>query len=192
MTRLTVIPGGQGDPDRVGTAASPAGTVEDLYQRYAAAVFGRCRYLLKETEAARDATQEVFVKALRALPEFRAAASPVTWLLRIATYHCLNDLRAGRAAWREELARMRVASQATPFVPEQRELIRALLGTVSPDVQEMAVLYYVDELSQEEVAQVTGHSVPTVRKRLREFLARARGALSEVLPWVRLPEGDQP
>ncbi len=191
MTPRTGIRGGQADPDGVGLAPSPSGTVEELYHRYAPAVFGRCRYVLKDTEAARDATQEVFVKALHALPEFRAASSPVTWLLRIATHHCLNVLRAGRAAWREELGRMRQAG-STELVPEQRELIRALLGTVSLEVQEIAVLYYVDELTQEEIAQATGRSAPTVRKRLREFLTRARGALAEALPWVQLPEGDEP
>ena len=106
MARLTVIPGGRAEAERLdppapsaaGAAACGPGRLEELYRRHAPGVFGRCRYLLQETEAARDATQEVFARALRALPEFQGAASPTTWLLRIATHHCLNVLRARRAA----------------------------------------------------------------------------------------------
>ena len=54
------------------------------------------------------------------------------------------------------------------------------------------MLYYVDEMTQAEIAQELGRSLPTVRKRLREFLACARKALYESLPGIDLPEGDEP
>ena len=76
--------------------------------------------------------------------------------------------------------------------PERRELVRVLLGAAPEEAQEAAVLYYVDEMTQAEIAQQLGRSLPTVRKRLREFLACARKALSESLPGIVLPEGDEP
>jgi RNA polymerase sigma-70 factor (ECF subfamily) len=155
-------------------------------------VLSRCRYLLKDEEAARDATQEVFARALRALPEFQGAASPVTWLMRIATHHCLNQLRAGRAAWREEIRRAAERSSQPGLEADKRELLRALLGAAEPEEQEMAVLYFVDEMTQAEIGVATGRSLPTVRKRLRGFLASARRALAEACPGIRLPEGDDP
>ena len=63
---------------------APAGLLAELYEKHAAAVYGRCRYLLKDDAEAKDALQDVFVKVLRSLSEFRAAASPSTWMLRIA------------------------------------------------------------------------------------------------------------
>jgi len=192
VARLAVIPGGRaGEPALPRGARSAAGgLLADLYARHAPAVFSRCRYLLRSEEAARDATQEVFVRALRALPEFQGEASPTTWLLRIATHHCLNELRAARASWREELSRMAAARVAPGLEIDRRELLRALLGAASPEEQEMAVLYYVDEMTQDEIGRATGRSLPTVRKRLRGFLAAARAALAEALPEIELPEGD--
>jgi len=70
--------------------------------------------------------------------------------------------------------------------------VRVLLGAAPEEAQEAAVLYYVDELTQAEIAQELGRSLPTVRKRLREFLACARQALSESLPGIDLPQGDEP
>lgn len=190
MARFAVIPGGRAEAMSPGPSAAPrdGGLVAELYARHAAAVFGRCRWLLRDAEAAKDATQEVFAKALLALPEFRAASSPTTWLLRIATHHCLNEIRAGRARWREEVARLGALRRDEGISPDRRELLRALLGVAGPEEQEVAVMYYVDELTQAEIALATGRSLPTVRKRLRAFLAAARGALAEALPGVELPD----
>jgi RNA polymerase sigma-70 factor (ECF subfamily) len=133
----------------------------------------------------------VFVKALRALPDVRAAASPTAFLLRSATNQCLNVLRASRAAWREEVARVALARTERGIEPDARELVRALLGAAPAEAQEIAVLYFVDELTQAEIAQATGRSVPTVRARLREFLGAARGALAEAMPGVALPDAEE-
>ena len=189
MASLQLIPGGRaGDPGPSAPAAAPAGLLEELYRRHAAMVLARCRYLLRDGEAARDAAQDVFVAALRSLPEYRAAASPATWLTRIATNHCLKLRRAGRAAWPGELARLSRERRDQGIEPDARELVRALLGAAPAEAQEVAVLYFVDELTQAEVAEATGASLPTVRRRLRAFLAAARGALAEAIPGLTLPE----
>jgi DNA-directed RNA polymerase specialized sigma24 family protein len=62
---------------------------------------------------------------------------------------------------------------------------------VEPEAQEIAVMYFVDELTQAEIAEVAGRSLPTVRKRLREFLAAARGALAEAFPGMSLPDPEE-
>jgi RNA polymerase sigma-70 factor (ECF subfamily) len=172
----------------VGPVADAPGFLEDLYRRHAGAVLGRCRYLLRDGEAARDAAQDVFVRALRALPELQTASSPTVWLQRIATNHCLNLLRASRASWRDEVARLAEGRAAPGIEPEARELVRALLGAAPAEAQEVAVLYFVDEMTQAEIAEATGRSLPTVRKRLREFLAAARGAVAAAFPDLSLPD----
>jgi len=195
VTNLRAIAGGRAGAESPGLSASApaagdAGLLAELYERHAAGVYARCRYLLRDDDAARDALQDVFVRVLRALPEFRAAASPSTWILRIATNHCLNLRRAARASWRMELVRLGETSRQDGETPDRRELVRALLSAAPAEAQEIAVLYYVDELTQAEIAEGTGRSLPTVRKRLREFLAAARGALAEAFPGMSLPEGD--
>jgi RNA polymerase sigma factor (sigma-70 family) len=195
---LKVIAGGRAEAERLGApvSASPPradpGLLSELYEKHAPAVFARCRYLLRDDEGAKDALQEVFVRVLRALPEFRAASSPLTWILRIATHHCLNLLRAEKASWREELRHIAAARVVGREGPDRRELVRSLLASAPPEAQEVAVLYYVDELTQQEIADVTHLSRPTVRKRLRQFLRSARAALAQAFPGLTLPEGDDP
>ena len=193
MSALRVIAGGRAGEKVPGPlrVRADAGLLAELYEKHAAAVYGRCRYLLKDDEGAKDALQEVFAKALRALPEFREAASPATWILQIATHHCLNELRARKAAWREQLAQLSRDRRNEVEPPERRALVRALLSAAPAEAQEVAVLYFVDELTQAEIGELTKRSLPTVRKRLREFLAAARAALKNALPGLQLPEGDE-
>jgi RNA polymerase sigma-70 factor (ECF subfamily) len=155
--------------------------LRELYGKYGGSVYGRCVYLLKDKAKAEDAMQDVFAKALINMSGFRAESSPLTWLTKIATNHCLNLLRADRAAWHqtfeaEELARVARAQHdgpaSGPRLFEDREAVRKLLEGVDTETQAAAIHYYVDEMTLEEVAAVLGRSVPTVRKRLETFAAR--------------------
>jgi RNA polymerase sigma factor (sigma-70 family) len=170
--QLVVLAGGRSDADQ------PHTPVRELYSRYGGAVYGRCRYLLKDPTAAEDAMQDVFAKALEHYDGFRAEASPLTWLMRIATHHCLNVLRGQRAGWRRRFEREELARTATvggPQALEHRDLVLKLLERFDLETQAAAVHYHVDEMTLEEVAAVLGRSVPTVRKRLEAFAAACGG-----------------
>jgi RNA polymerase sigma-70 factor (ECF subfamily) len=156
---------------------TPAPSCEELYALYGTMVLRRARAMLGEEQAARDATQEIFVRVLRAWAEFRAEASPVTWLYRATTNHCLNALRDGarHSAALDELEHAAVGSR--PAGLDERLTLRAVLDRVPSALREIAVYYYLDQLSHEEIARITGTSRRTVGNRLVEFHAAARDAL---------------
>jgi RNA polymerase sigma-70 factor (ECF subfamily) len=160
---------------RVVTGGAPAGEpLRELYERYGAAVHGRCAFLLRDRSAAEDAMQDVFAKALQHYDGFRAEASPLTWLIKIATHHCLNVLRSERAGWRGRFAREQQGKSegaGGPQMFEHRDQVRKMLARFDVETQAAAVHYHIDEMTLEEVAALLGRSVPTVRKRLEEFAA---------------------
>jgi RNA polymerase sigma-70 factor, ECF subfamily len=164
---LRVVPGG----------ASAREPLRELYEKYGASVHGRCAYLLRDRSKAEDAMQEVFAKALEHYQGFRAESSPLTWLMKIATHHCLNVLRSERAGWRDRFAAEKrhhadsAEGAGGPQSFELRQEVRKLLARFDLETQQAAVHYHVDEMTLEEVAAVLGRSVPTVRKRLEEFAA---------------------
>jgi RNA polymerase sigma factor (sigma-70 family) len=161
---LHVLPGG-------GSAREP---LRELYERYGGSVYGRCVYLLRDRTKAEDAMQDVFARALEHYDGFRAEASPLTWLMKIATHHCLNVLRSERAGWRGRFAaeeRRKGEAHGGPQVFEMRDHVRKMLARVDFETQAAAVHYHVDEMTLEEVAAALGRSVPTVRKRLEAFAA---------------------
>jgi RNA polymerase sigma-70 factor (ECF subfamily) len=163
--------------DAAGEGAQKGLSLAELYERYAGSIHARCMYLLRNAAEAEDATQEVFVRALRHAESFRHEAAPLTWLITIATRHCLNQIRARGAAWHQQYAQAEQLKVVDGKAPEGRELIRSLLRNFDEETQAAAVLYHVDEMTLEEVSQALGRSIPTVRKRLAEFATRARERL---------------
>ena len=158
-------------------ATTDATSLRVLYEQYGGGVYGRCFYLLKDHTRAEDALQDVFAKALINSAQFRHEASPVHWLMKIATNHCLNLLRAERAPWHARFQQDEEARSALqqptggPRQVEDREIIRRVLMKVDPETQAVAVHYHVDEMTLDEIATLLGRSVPTIRKRLEAFAA---------------------
>jgi RNA polymerase sigma-70 factor (ECF subfamily) len=157
--------------------------IADLYKRYGPMVYGRCRYLLRDDEGARDATQEVFVKVMRSLDGFREESAMSTWIVRIATNHCLNLIASQRAKWRERFKQyvehMDEGGLLQGADPEKARLVQELLGRLDPETQQVAVHYFVDEMTQEEIAKILSRSLPTIRKRIAKFKRVAEKELSD-------------
>jgi RNA polymerase sigma factor (sigma-70 family) len=135
--------------------------------------------MLGDEQAARDATQEIFERVLRTWSEFRADASPVTWLYRATTNHCLNLLRDGarHSAALDQLSHG--AREAIHAGLDERLTLRAVLDRVPASLREIAVYYYLDQLSHDEIARICGVSRRTVGNRLVEFHEIARLAARE-------------
>jgi RNA polymerase sigma-70 factor, ECF subfamily len=165
---LKLVTGGKADDTRA--------ALRELYTTYGGSVYGRCQYLLRDKTKAEDAMQDVFAKALSHWTEFRNDSSPLTWLIRIATHHCLNVQRAERAPWHQRFARQERArneGHGGPQLLEDRDTVRKLLDKLDVETQQAAVHYFVDEMTLDEVATLLGRSVPTVRKRLESVSAMA-------------------
>jgi RNA polymerase sigma-70 factor (ECF subfamily) len=149
----------------------PRHVLDHAYEKHAAAVYARCRYLLRDDALAREAVLSVFAEALASEPSARP--SPTIWMLRLATRHCLLLLRKRPEA---ALVSAQRRNRRMSFEkPDRRELVRSALGAFSLEVQETAVLFFVDELSQAEVAQAVGASAAQIRKALRAFVAGSSG-----------------
>jgi len=139
------------------------GDLERLYQRHGTFVFRRARRLLGDEQLARDVAQDVFLQILRA-PQWNPA-SPVAWLCTTTTNRCLNLLR-GKRRWRDLLR-----ARPLPPVPPPALPMAALLRGIPERLQEIAVYYGLDEMTQEEIALVLGVSQKTVSNRIQELRA---------------------
>jgi RNA polymerase sigma factor (sigma-70 family) len=171
---------------RMSDARADRELLRELYEKYASRVYDRCRYLLRNDEEARDAMHDVFIKVGKNLSQFRGEASPLTWMTRIATNHCLNVVRAKNAQWHErfksEVATHEKTHEGGLSWKEDRQLLRLCLAGLDKDVAEAAVYYFVDEMTQAEITTLMGISAPTLRKRLRLFIERSRAVIVSHVP----------
>lgn len=151
-----------------------------LYERYAHVIHHRARSILGTDEAAADAVQETFARVIRNWDRFRGESSPLTWMYRITTNWCLNQLRnrKGRADKRQH-HRVDIVGDGVTWQRDDSEaqLIRRLLAEADDETRRIVLHVYFDDMTREQTARAVGLSVPTVRKRLRAFFARCRTAL---------------
>lgn len=136
--------------------------------------------------------QDTFIKAAQNLATFRNEASPLTWLMRVASNHCLNIIRSKNAAWHDAYERD-VKSQpehidSTEVLSADHQLMQFCLAKCPPDLVDIAVHYFVDEMKQSEIADAVGLSIPTVRKRLRSFIDICRQEISQRIPGATFAE----
>jgi RNA polymerase sigma-70 factor (ECF subfamily) len=152
------------------------GELEELYASAGAAVERRCRALLGDGEEARDMVHEVFLRAVIHGGEFRGEASPMTWLYRITTNLCLNRLRDRKQHLPLELlAEVLPAAATSPEgTASARQKAHALLDGLDERTRAAVVYRYLDGMTQDEIAEVTGWSRKTLGKKLREFEQRAQ------------------
>lgn len=145
----------------------------ELARAYAPAIY-RLAYARTGSRAdAEDIMQEVFVRLLRAEPDFADRAHARAWLLRVAA-NCANDWF--RAPWRRREGPLTDSLPA----PEHEDggVVEAVLAL--PAKYRTAVhLYYYEELSVAEIAKITGKSESAVKSRLFRARAMLREALKE-------------
>lgn len=165
---------------------------DQLVRAYERAIFNTAYRLCGSHDDAADMAQEAFVRAWNNLKSFRGDAAFSTWLHRIVTNVFLDDRKRKRARPQQsldealELEESRVARQFEDKSPgpqeiaeggeRQRILQRAIAGL--PEAQRvMVVLYHTQGLAYEEIAEITGLPMGTVKSRLN----RARLALRDRL-----------
>lgn len=155
--------------------------VAALYRRYGFLLLRRCRLILRDEAAANDALQETFVKLMVHGATMQDTEQPLRWLSRVADRCCFDSMRKNR--------RLRLASPLTaiddeigahPNVdPAVRNAVLSLLGRFTEDEQRIAVMAFVDGMSQSEIADEVGTSRVTINKRVQTIKERARRIMGE-------------
>ena len=152
--------------------------VSDLYTRYGFFVRRRCGAVLRDDALADDAVQEVFVKVMRAGASVRDAKEPLRWMYRVADHCCYDALRKRRRS-RETSSDDEGASAHPMAALESRDAVLCLLGTFDERDMRIALLLFMDGLSQGEIADEVGVSRVTVNKKVQAIRARAESWLDE-------------
>jgi RNA polymerase sigma-70 factor (ECF subfamily) len=145
-----------------------------LYRMYGPVIYARCARLLGDRAAAEDAIQETFLRVQRHLDKAPSSHEALTWVYRIATNYCLNELRdrKRRPHTQAEIPEISVDSPDAVFA--DRDLVARIVRRSPDKVRAAAWLHHVDGLDQGEVARVLGISRRTVVNRLAEFADNAR------------------
>lgn len=155
--------------------------LEQLYVRHSRSVYRRARELLADDESARDLAHEVFMRVVHAGGKVPAEPTCTAWLYRVTTNLCLNHLR-DRSRQSKLLSSNYAPDIAVEANGEMRASVLEILRRVPEEVQDIAVYFFLDQLTYDEIARLTGLSRRTVSNRLSSF----RDAIARLFPNARL------
>jgi RNA polymerase sigma-70 factor, ECF subfamily len=168
---------------------------DNLVRRYQDRVFNICYRMMGDYEEANDCAQETFVKAYKGLKDFRFEARFSTWILTIALNLCRNRLKSMEHRYQQRMVRIDSSPKETGGLghieiedpapnalaqlarKEQEVLLQKAIDGLPRDARAVVVLRDIEGLSYEEIAQITGYNLGTVKSKL----ARARQQLREKL-----------
>ena len=153
-------------------------TLIRLVDEYQEMLVRLCFVCLQDTELARDATQETFLKAYRGLSSFHGGCSEKTWLSKIAINTCRS---MKRTAWWRHIDR-RVIPDDLPLAaeaacPEEEIDLMCAIMALPAKLKEVILLYYWQEMTVEEIAHALGLAHASVSGRLK----RGREKLRDIL-----------
>jgi len=159
--------------------------IEVLIARYRARLYRHALCILKEPEAAWDATQEVFVKAMKEYRLFTGEFQVKAWLFRVTSNLCYNVVRDRNRRQRllnkrEDEARPTDQSRcSTSAVSNKaaRATIMTAMDKLSDNHKKILFLRYYDDLSYSEISEKLQIKLGTVMSRL----SRARVSLREII-----------
>ncbi|MEI9811208.1 MAG: RNA polymerase sigma factor [Acidobacteriota bacterium] len=180
-------------------ALTPAATLLDRFAVWMTSeqrrIYGLCYHMLQDRDEADSATQDVFLKAYRALqkPDTDEPTEPAKWLTRIAVNTCLDRLRSRRwQFWRrraqanEEQETMDRATEQSPaadaryFAIQINQRLATALGQLSDRQRAVFTLRHYESLSMEEIAGALGLDTGTVKAHMHRAVSKLRVELRDL------------
>ena len=170
----------------------------ELLSRYERPVFSLVYRMVRDRALAEDLAQEAFIRAFNAIGTYKPNFKFSSWIFKIANNHAIDHLRKRRldtvsidgsphAQSPDEEARTRLVVESTEEAPdryvEARELgsqIEEAIGRLRPEYRTVVLLRHVEGYTYEEIAEIMGVPLGTVKT----YLHRARGELWSLLEHV--------
>jgi len=152
-----------------------------LLPRYRDKVFRLCFSMLRDRTWAEDTTQDVFLRVWRALPGFAGQSALSTWIYAISKNACLSELRKRRPQVSlnldEDDYHPEIAALAAPEADDSATVsVTQLLDQLPERYRQAVTLFYMQDKSYEQTAEILGLPLGTVKA----LLHRARKRLTEL------------
>jgi RNA polymerase sigma-70 factor (ECF subfamily) len=165
-------------------AAADSAALQRLYQLTSPVLFGCLTRILRRRALAEEALQDVFVSIWQRASQFQAGRGrPMAWLLSIARYRAIDLLRHERlgpalvAELPEEASSTGTSAEdSLPWLPAG-ELLQRCLGLLTQQQRQCLELAFVAGNSHEEISNLTGNPLGTVKSWIRRGLQSLRQCL---------------
>ena len=162
-----------------------------ILRRYYQKIYRYCHSFLRDENLSAEATQEIFLQVSKGLASFEHRAKFSTWLYRIAKNHCINTksfyerrqrkfhepLEGSHPEVKREIPDTSRSCEESLLEEEEHQKLYAAIDQLSEEHRRVIVLRDIEEFSYEEIANMIGENIGTIKSRL----FRARKHLRQIL-----------
>ena len=134
----------------------------ELVKRYQQFVIRQAYGYLGDNESAKDAAQDIFIKAYEGLPYLENARIFKSWLYRIGRNHCLNLVHRRKV---EDDYKVIPGASSNPDI-DLKLIVRKQIGRLDENDREILILRYFQDLKYEEIAKLLNIPLSSVKVRL--------------------------
>jgi RNA polymerase sigma-70 factor (ECF subfamily) len=192
--------------------ARDEGAFNELVITYQRRVFALVFRMLGRRDEAEDLAQEVFVQVFKAIDQFRGDSKLSTWIYRIAVNLCKNRTKYLSRRHANDQDDVDAMADRLPFsaakgvsvggISRPDELVEGMqlevvvkraIAQIEPEFREVLILRDVEDMSYEEIAEVTGLADGTVKSRIHRARAQLRTLVEKAMgEKVRSSQADKP
>ena len=152
--------------------------IDQLFNTFYGDVYYFALKTVKDDEVAQDITQETFVEIINTIGDLKEPAAFVSWMKQITYHQCTRYFRKKKDVIVDENEEGysvfdTIEEENGEFLPDEaldrkdlKETILSMLNTLSPEQRSATILYYFDELSVKDIAEIQKVSEGTVKSRL--------------------------
>ena len=157
-----------------------SGWFHHLYQRYATKVYAKCIGMLQNEAAAKDATQEIFVKLYVSLTKFSGRSKFSTWVYSITYNYCIDVIRKRKR--HSDLFGNEADDAPDPIDEVSDELLfqmevkrlKEVLEAIPVGDKMVLLMKYQDDLQIKEIAQMLDKSESAIKMKIKRAKHRAQ------------------
>ena len=143
-----------------------------LYDRYTNKVYSKCISMLKESELAEDATQEIFVKVLLSISKFSGKSKFSTWLYSVTYNYCIDIIRKGKKeiiVSLEDNTKLDLEDDGmldAEIMETNVFRLKQVLGLMNVEDKSILMMKYQDDLSIKEICDVMEKTESAVKMKI--------------------------
>jgi RNA polymerase sigma-70 factor (ECF subfamily) len=172
----------------------------ELVETYKQRVFRLVFRMLGRRDEADDMTQEVFVQVFKAVTTFRGDSKLSTWIYRIAVNLCKNRIKYLARRYESSQQELEPVAERAPLSQAKgvtfgdvarpdhmvegyqiEQIVKRCISKIEPDFREVLVLRDVEDLTYEEIAEITGLPDGTVKSRIHRARSMLKACVEKAL-----------
>lgn len=169
---------------------------QQLFQRHQERVYSVASRMMNNQEDALDMTQEIFLRAYQKIDKFKFTSAFSTWLYKLATNLCIDELRK-RKRKADTVLLEEAISEADGNTPEENAILKdtqsqvwQAINSLKEKEKAIIILRDIEGVSYKEIAEILGYSLGRVKSRIHEARQKLKAVLeTETDLWTNQERG---